>query len=259
MTRPLILVAVLCFVVFLLPGAATNSATSIQETDVPKNLNEAYDPALYNQLRDIKSLEDYIDQTYHGKRNTFEFANYIGQVISRRFYHGYSYYSMNDNWIAAMAGKWVWKDLSAIVVPDDIMKQPVAACSQQSIILMQCARYFGFDVRKVGYDHHFATEVKVGQKWHYIDPNLEVIPYSESLNDLISNNQLMTLYQPKLGNETSSILAHPFTSAPNEKVAMKAMFFQQTTSWLSEYFICFLFFVQALIFFTYLRKETHLV
>jgi hypothetical protein len=258
MTRPLIIVAVLCFVVFLLPGAGKNLA-SVHDGDVPPGLHEAYDPSLYIQLRDVKSLVGYIDQTYHGKKNTFEFANYIGTVVSKRFYHGYSYYSMNDNWIAALAGRMVWNDLSAIVVPDDIMKQPEAACSQQSIILMQCARHFGFDVRKVGYDHHFATEVKVGNKWHYIDPNLEVIPETESLDELIRNHSLYSLYKQKLGKETDSILAHPFTSAPNENVAAKAMIFQEATSLLSEYFICFVFFIEAMLFFYYVRRERELI
>jgi hypothetical protein len=242
--------------VFLFPGAST-----IQENDhgaAPDHLTEAYDPSLYLQTRTLQSLINYIDQTYHGQRNTFAFANYIGTTVSRRFYHGYSYYSMNDNWIAALAGQLVWKDLSAIVVPDDIMKQPLAACSQQSIILMLCARHFGFDVRKVGYDHHFATEVKVGNRWHYIDPNLEIIPDTASVDELIRNQSLYTLYQAKLGNDTKTVLAHPFTSATNEKVASKAMFFQEITSWLSEYFFCFLFFIQALLFFSYLNKEKNL-
>ncbi len=256
MKRSFILIPVLCLSMLLYPVKKGFSYEPSGSDDPPKLLTEAYEPALFLQLQSMQNLIDYIDQTYSGEKNSSDFVNYIGTVISRRFHHGYSYYSNDDNWIASMAGTLFWKNLSAIVVPDDIMKHPVAACSQQSIIMMECARYYGFDVRKVTFDHHFTSEVRIGDKWHYIDPNLEIIPVNQSLKELLQSNRFYPLYAKKLGiNEEKRILAHPVYGQTNEVIAEKAMVFQKTTSWMSLYFICLLFMFQAFIFFYYLHKE----
>jgi hypothetical protein len=49
-------------------------------------------------------------------------------------------------------GEFVWSHLSAIVLPEDILKYPMAACSQQSIIMMECFKKIGVDYRKVGFE-----------------------------------------------------------------------------------------------------------
>ena len=68
--------------------------------------------------------------------------------------------------------------LSAIVVPDDILKYPLAACSQQSIVGMKVLMDKGFNIRRVGFDDpviggHFCYEVNYGNDWHFFDPNRE--------------------------------------------------------------------------------------
>ncbi|MBL0337301.1 MAG: hypothetical protein IPP73_18825 [Chitinophagaceae bacterium] len=67
--------------------------------------------------------------------------------------------------------------LSAIVIPDDILEYPYAACSQQSIILMELLKQKGFTTRKVGFQGkttgHFCFEVFYGNGWHFYDPDME--------------------------------------------------------------------------------------
>ncbi len=64
------------------------------------------------------------------------------------------------------------------MIPDDILKYPKAACSQQSIIGMEVFKRKGFKVRKVGFfmdglGGHFCYEAFFKDKWHFFDPDLE--------------------------------------------------------------------------------------
>jgi hypothetical protein len=236
-----------------LRGYTSGSGTVAAEVHLK---HDVYDPALFRQLQSFQDLVNYIDTSFKKRKNSPAFVHYIGKVISLRFYHGYSYYSQNDNWIAFLAGKFIWQDLSAIVIADDIMKHPSAACSQQSIILAECARYFGFDFRKIAFDHHYATEIRVGGDWLYIDPNLEVIPENQSLNSLLQSAQLFALYKDKLPeNHLRIVLGHPRHGNINETPAFKAYLFQKISYLASEYFFCILFFIQVMIFYNYLQKD----
>ena len=80
--------------------------------------------------------------------------------------------------MAIYLAPFIKKDLSAIVIPNDILKQPMAACSQQSIIGMEVFKRKGFKVRKVGffydgYGGHFCFEAFFYNRWHFFDPDLE--------------------------------------------------------------------------------------
>jgi hypothetical protein len=221
---------------------------------------ESYEPALFRKLKSFPDLITYIDTSFKGDRSSYHFTKYMGEVISRRFYHGYSYYNQDDNWIAALAGRYVREDLSAIVIPNDIMKHPNAACSQQSIIMMEVARHFGFTFRKVTFDHHYTTEIWVGNKWHYVDPNLEVITENESFLDLLHNGEFYKLYGQRIpANELSYLLAHPKFGKPNEAAAPNAEKFHRLTGWFSEYFICILFFLMAVIYFKFFLNDGELL
>src|ERR1700694_317505 len=230
--------------------------TNETNTNTTLYLQEAYDPALYQQLQNMDALLQYIDRNYTGNRNSFDFPNYMGTVISRRFYHDYSYYSTADNWIAALAGKFIWKDLAAPVLPDDILKHPNASCSQQSIVLMACAKHFGLNFRKISFDHHYITEVAIGNHWHYIDPNMEVITKNESLQELITSGKFYVLYKNKLNPALlKAELAHPVYGNIDAPAAPHAATFQSVTDWLSQYFICLVFLAEAVVFAVYLRKD----
>lgn len=232
-------------------------ASASKTINTKTHLTEAFDLTLSSEITTVDRLVQYINQNYTGERNTAEFLNYISSVVSSRFYHGYSYYSMNDNWMAALAGRLFWKDLSAIVLPDDILKHPNAACSQQGIVLMECVKRFGLDYRKIFFDHHFAAEVKISGKWHFIDVNLEVKPGNKSLKELVKHGTLYSLYQNKIpANEIHSVLAHPKYGEVNSKNAPKAEFFHQITGWASHYFLPLLLCLQLFALYWYDQKST---
>jgi hypothetical protein len=78
------------------------------------------------------------------------------------------------------------KGLAAVVIADDIVKYPNAACSQQSIVGMELFQRKQYQVRKVVmFDEqdqagHFAYEVNYDGGWHFFDTNQE--PDSAILN-----------------------------------------------------------------------------
>ncbi len=144
---------------------------------------EEYDPSL-QRLDNITKLAVYCDSVYADRtytNNNIEFETEYPQVatevIRKRFYHGYSLYGFGNNHVAMFASKASIGGLSAIVIPNDILKYPYAACSQQSIVLMKVLNQKGFKTRKVGFmgklGGHFCFEVFYNGAWHFVDPNME--------------------------------------------------------------------------------------
>jgi hypothetical protein len=150
---------------------------------------DEYDPSLA-RLNSVKRFAGFCDSLY-GSVNILpgdsgRYARLVSHTIRNRFQHGYTWYRFGHNYVAAMLAPVFHKNLSAIVVPDDILKYPLAACSQQSIIGMKILMDRGYPVRAVGfYDPiiggHFCYEVKYEGDWHFYDPNRE--PIEEILNE----------------------------------------------------------------------------
>ena len=250
MNRRPLLVAIFCIGAIIIPNLFGYPPAAASSNFSTEHIQDDFDPALFQKLRTVDALVEYINSTYKGEKNSTDFLHYIANVITLRFYHGYSYYSHNDNWIAALSGFVVWNDLSAIVLPDDILKHPHAACSQQSIVLMECAKRFGMDFRKILFDHHFAVEIKTENKWNYIDVDQEVICMDKSLDELIKEGNFLSLYKTKIpGNEAATILANPKYGEINSEGAPRAEKFQQFAGWLSSYFFVVVFFLQLLMYF----------
>jgi hypothetical protein len=147
------------------------------------NHKEEFDPSL-SRLNSLEKLSAYCDSIYSNFRGTsqtsFPEASYTeiaSSVIRKRFYHGYSLYGMNKNFMAMVLSKMSLSGLSAIVIPDDILKYPYAACSQQSIVLMKLLQSRGYPTRSVAFSGtatgHFSFETYYDGNWHYNDPNKE--------------------------------------------------------------------------------------
>ena len=143
--------------------------------------SDKFDPALAS-LNSVDMFINFCDSVYGSKtiaaNDSGKYANLVSRVIRYRFQHGYTWYHFGHNYIAKLVAPMLNKNLSAIVVPDDILKYPLAACSQQSIVGMKVLMDKGYDVRKVGfYDStlggHFCYEVQYGNSWHFYDPNRE--------------------------------------------------------------------------------------
>jgi hypothetical protein len=201
---------------------------------------EVFDPALVEQLRSVESVLTYTDSLALAQGvipNTLHYGVLLNNVIKRRFYHGYSHYSLKENWIAAVAGKLFWYDLSAIVLPDDLLNYPMAACSQQSIVFIECLRRKGISVRNLGFDHHFAVEGYF-DGWYYFDPNIEP-DFSQvkraSLQALLHEKKLPELYKNVMSpTEVEINFANPVFGKVNILPAANAGFFHKVTKALSK-------------------------
>jgi len=142
---------------------------------------EEYDASL-NRITTLLKLENYSDSlfatSYGGNGTDGEYVELMNSVVRKRFYHGYSYYGLDNNYLANIFSRITVKGYSAIIIPDDILKNSFASCSQQSIVMMEALMAKGFKTRKIGfygkkYGGHFCFEVFYNNSWHFYDPNLE--------------------------------------------------------------------------------------
>lgn len=137
-----------------------------------------YDSSLM-RLNSIDKTIAYCDSVYKAEFPRRTYPGIVSETLRERFYHGYSYYDLHNNSVGAIFEPVVKQGAAAIVIPDDIMKYPNAACSQQSIVGMEIFRKKGYTVRKVSmFDSvqnvgHFAFEVYYENRWHFIDTDQE--------------------------------------------------------------------------------------
>jgi hypothetical protein len=148
---------------------------------------------------------------------------------------------MRENWIAVLAGKFIWRDLSAKVIPDDILKDDVASCSQISIVIMAACTKLGITTRKVGLIGHYTLEANVDNKWFFVDadlkPDFNSVGGRKSLDEILTNKDQFPLYANTILD--SSEIRTKFSSIqyaePNIAPAPKAYLFQMITKKLSHW------------------------
>ncbi len=202
---------------------------------------DEFDPTYVKRFQRVDDIINYADSIVHSDNSmydTLKYAETVGRVLRSRFYHGYSYYSLKENWIAALAGAIVYNDLAAIVLPDDILKYPLAACSQVSIVRTECFHRRNINYRSVRFKGHYAMEGEIGGNWYYFDSNLEpdfsTVPRN-SIKYLIDNNELPIIYK---GHITSSKLNSELEllgyGDQNQVAAPRAKLFQICTKILSK-------------------------
>jgi hypothetical protein len=212
------------------------------------NEGEYFDPALLH-LTSIKKFAAHCDSVY-GKaqispRDSNLYADIVSMTLRGRFYHGYSYYKLGQNFFAHILAPALNKNLSAIVIPNDILNYPYAACSQQSIIGMEVFQRKGFNVRKVGfqtdkYGGHFCFEVWYEKKWHYFDPDKEPVLQTmidldhPSIAEIVSSDSLLYALYPQLTRDyAKTMFSTYFYGKPNVFPAKNARIYQYATKYLS--------------------------
>lgn len=209
--------------------------------------NELFDPRLM-RLNSIKKLEAYCDSVYGSSeiRDSALYAGIVGKTLRYRFYHGFSHYRLGQNFIGWVLAPYIHENLSAIVLPNDILKHPNGGCSQQAIVGMELFRYKGFTVRKVGFfdpiiqGGHFCFEVKYGGKWHFFDPDKEpdlniMERYGRpSIAELVANRPLLdSLYYQQDSTASKGYLLHYTHGPENTFPAKNARIYQLGTKFLS--------------------------
>lgn len=232
------LLPVLSLLLFI-PNICTEHLIPLPENKIKAEL---FDPQLAKSIRDMRSFENFTDSTAMAQSIVFGsegYANLLSTTIRMRFFHSYSHYNLSENWMAAIAGRFFWYDLSAIVIPDDILKYPMAACSQQSIILMDLFHKKGIPYRKIGFDHHFTVEAFMDNRWIYFDPDLEpefLNGKRTSFAHLLEGDNLQELYKNVLPpDQIPSLLGNPFYGKINEPPAPRANLFHRITTFFSHW------------------------
>ncbi|HCY89713.1 MAG TPA: hypothetical protein DHV17_05585 [Chitinophagaceae bacterium] len=210
---------------------------------LPYDGKERFLPSL-NYIQDVRTLESVVDHCASLKNinpQTPEYAAMLAYVISCRFYHGFSHWKLNENWIAAVGQKLTGIGLACKVNADDILKSPNAACSQQALLMMAVLRNKGISYRKVGFPHHYAIEVQFNNKWYYFDPNMEprmnlaqrVHETWKGDNDVLKSyydHSIHTNLNYQFGNGQ-----HAELGIVNEIPALRVALFQSVSGYLSRF------------------------
>jgi hypothetical protein len=268
MKRKLLWAQAIFFSLFIITSSFTllqlsgsyNPFTRFDENSPSRVRNEEFDIAL-SRVNSIDKLTAYCDSLYNAQYNgagdaAFEenYATLLSSVVSKKFYHGYSYYSFRDNYLLRLFSKATHTGYSAIVVPDDIMKYPNAACSQQAIVMMEVLKKKDIRTRKIAfkgkkYGGHFCFEVFYNGGWHFFDTNME--PDMAVLNAydrpgiafLCKNPEILTkAYRQYSAEEILDIFPTYTYGAVNQFPAPNGILFQKITRMLS-YTLWFFFLV----------------
>jgi hypothetical protein len=226
------------------------------------NGKEDFDPSL-QRINSIRKLESFSDSLYNSKYNQatdsqyeHNYAEVVTETVRNRFYHGYSKYTMSNNFVASLFSKASLDGYSAIIIPDDIMKYPYAACSQQAIVVMELLRKKGLTTRKVGFQGkisgHFCFEVFYNGGWHFYDTNMEPdvavlnAHNRPSINVLAANKELLlNAYRSYPEELVTDIFLNYSFGKPNRFPAPRGIVFQQLAKFLS--YTAWLFFLAAFI------------
>ena len=209
---------------------------------------EHFDPSL-SRLKTVRGFTKYCDSIYGHSQiasaDSEKYAIVVSRVLRDRFYHTFSYYRLGQNSLAYFFAPFIDWRLNAIVIPDDILKHPNAACSQQSIVGMEVFRCKGFNVRKVtfladGYGGHFCFEAHYDGKWHFFDPDMEpklsimIAAHFPPASNLVRNDSLLrNLYFRRDGEYIEKLFASYSYGPVNKFPASKAKLFQYITKYLS--------------------------
>ncbi len=219
---------------------------------------ELFDSSLV-KINSVYKLVDVVDSIAFSQKcipHSLEYNEIVTNLIKYRFRHGYSHYALNENWIVSLLGYFVWKDISAIVIPDDILKYPNAACSQQSIVMMEVLKMKGIPFRKVTWDHHFTICAWVDNVWYFYDPNMEPnLTLNERKFDKRFNSLsfLQSKYQKRLTpTQVENIFGKPKVGTINHYPAQKIYIFHVITFWISK---TLWFFVLAYSIFLYMKLK----
>lgn len=147
------------------------------------NKIEYFDPSLA-RINSVQRLMDYSDSVSNEKYkpNSLQYAMVVSEVLENRFYHGFSTYSLRQNWIAAVSQSLFGHYLADPVLPDDILKYPYAGCSQQAIVLAEVMKRNRVSYRSLGFPHHFTTELQFNDSWYFFDTNMEPVMTADDRN-----------------------------------------------------------------------------
>ena len=223
----------------------------LEETPQYDN-KEQFDPSLayINSTEKLIEISDSIAKQKNISTGSLAYAITVSKILRNRFYHGFSRYPLNQNWIAATGEHLFGYGMASIVKPDDILKYNYGGCSQQSIVLMEVMKRKNVSYRFVGFPHHYATELKFDNNWYFFDPNMEPnIPDSARLEsnwkccaDSLKKYYDTTRFKDldwKFGNNNVTFGIENAATAPNASLFHTTSKYLSKTLWIFPLLIVF--------------------
>ena len=147
----------------------------IHEQQALYNGKEKFSPQL-SFLNTIHKLEKFTDAAAADKKiavGSVAYTELLENIVSHRFFHGFSHKTLQQDWITSLTDKIAGTHYSCLVLPEEIMQHPHAACSQQAIVMMEILKRKNINYREIGFPHHFAMEASINGGWYYLDANME--------------------------------------------------------------------------------------
>jgi hypothetical protein len=147
----------------------------IQADKAAYNGKEKFSPQL-SFINSVDKLEKFVDAAARDKKipvGSVAYLELLENTVSHRFYHGFSHKTLRQDWITAVSDRIAGTDYSCLVLPEEILQHPEAACSQQAIVMMEVLKRKNINYREIGFPHHFAMEASVNGGWYYLDANME--------------------------------------------------------------------------------------
>jgi hypothetical protein len=238
--------SIICFLLRV-KGAFSEKKYSVREISAQLD-DDDFDASLI-RLNSIDKLTAYCDSFFEANKGARTYPGIVSEVIRKKFYHGYSYYDTKNNPVGVFFEPIVKNSATAIVIPDDIVQHPNAACSQQSIVGMEVFMRKGYNVRKVSmFDSlantgHFAYEVYYEGGWHFFDTNQQ--PDADSLRKYnrpsvaflaTHPNIILSVYHKKKDPEMFKRLIMSYKLGPVDKFpAPNAYLYQLVTKFLTNF------------------------
>lgn len=232
--------------------------------------NELFTPGL-ERLNSVDKMVDYADSVYTKDASAFDTAAYVhivSRAVREKFYHGLSQYTISENWIAYLSGKLLWSHLSAIVIPDDILKHSDGLCSQQTIVFMEVLKRKHINVRSVGLGYkegpgHFLCEAHYLGSWRLHDVTVEpqwknVVGHHESMAYYLDHkDSLYTVYKNRMQKDIFDKITEKATYGKvNEFPAQNMLIFQKTTKFLTYLFPLFCLLMSFRLYKTRSKKQS---
>lgn len=240
-------------ILFLVPNFLPIHLERLREPE-EKAKYDRFRKDLYLKIQSLDELEKYAE-TIESDSTKLAYWNNMAYLLRNRFYHGFSAYSLEENWVAAILGYYYSPKLyfQFIVLPNDIMKYPMAGCSQQGIILQSLFKQKGINFKTVEFNHHYAVTAEIEGKWYFFDTDKEPTfidgkrPTVDQLNNIKYTEKIYSQFTAK---EVDEVLGKPTLGEINPPLAPNMMIFHQVSYFLSKtlWFFCFLGFIVCIRF-----------
>lgn len=204
------------------------------------NHKEQFKPSL-KSINTLKKVSESADQINKGRysKNSFDYALIVSKILRQRFYHGFSQYRFNENFIAVTTDYLFNNHIKCLVNAGEIMKYSYAGCSQLVIVFAEIMKKNHVSYRTISFPHHLAIEFYLTDSWYYFDPNMEP-KLTKEQRDLKywrhSNDTLKKYYSPA-DHDLDFVFGVGQTAGIgdiNGRIAPRAKPFQKVTFYISQ-------------------------